>query len=169
MGKGKDCEGSNAIIAAVDKPDPRPIYIGAWGGPREVAQAIWKVKATRSEKELKASSESSASSWIACQDASHEWLMDEFPDLFIIDSRKTYQGMFRSDSCGVDENIINNHGPSAPSTLRKGHCRPGVIEGDSPAFPVPCQRESRDQRSRRSHPTQLGRAIRAQGIDEALR
>lgn len=33
VGKGKDSEASNAIIAAADKPDPRPIYIGVWGCP----------------------------------------------------------------------------------------------------------------------------------------
>ncbi len=54
IGKGMDSEASNAIIAAADEPDPRPIWIGVWGGPREVAQAIWDVKNTRSEKELKA-------------------------------------------------------------------------------------------------------------------
>jgi len=34
IGKGKDSEASNAIIAAADKPDPRPLWIGVWGGPR---------------------------------------------------------------------------------------------------------------------------------------
>jgi len=53
IGEGLDSEASNAIIAAADKPDPRPIWIGVWGGPREIAQALWKVKHTRSEEELK--------------------------------------------------------------------------------------------------------------------
>lgn len=44
IGEGMDSEASNAILAAADKPDARPIYIGVWGGPREVAQAIWTVK-----------------------------------------------------------------------------------------------------------------------------
>ena len=48
IGEGKDSEASNAIIAAADKPDPRPLWICVWGGPREVAQAIWTVKNTRS-------------------------------------------------------------------------------------------------------------------------
>lgn len=38
IGKGMDSEASKAIIAAADKPDPRPIWIGVWGGPREIAQ-----------------------------------------------------------------------------------------------------------------------------------
>ena len=94
LGEGKDSEASDAIIAAADKDDPRPLYIGVWGGPREVAQAIWKVQNTRSEKELKEFTSKLRIFLIAYQDATHGWLLDEFPDLFIIDSRKTYQGMF---------------------------------------------------------------------------
>jgi len=37
IGEGMDSEASNAIIAAVDKPDPHPVWIGVWGGPWEVA------------------------------------------------------------------------------------------------------------------------------------
>ena len=94
IGKGLDSEASNAIIAAADKPDSRPLWIGVWGGPREVAQAIWDVQHTRSEKELKAFISKLRVFLIYCQDATHEWMMNEYPDLFIIESRKTYQGMF---------------------------------------------------------------------------
>jgi hypothetical protein len=135
IGNGKDSEASNAIIAAADKSDSRPIYIGVWGGPREVAQAIWDVKNTRSEAELKAFISKLRVFLIACQDATHEWLMDEFPDLFIIESRKTYQGMFRSDSREwAEENIIKNHGPLCAIYPPKAAGGPGVIEGDTPTF-----------------------------------
>ena len=40
------------IIKAVDKDDPRPIWLTAWGGMNTIAQAIWKVKNTRSEKDF---------------------------------------------------------------------------------------------------------------------
>ena len=43
--------------------------ISVWGGPREVAQAIWKVKNTRSETELKAFIGKLRVFLIACQDA----------------------------------------------------------------------------------------------------
>ncbi|MBN2762581.1 MAG: DUF1593 domain-containing protein, partial [Bacteroidales bacterium] len=82
IGKGMDSEASKAIIAAADKPDPRPLYICVWGGPREVAQAIWDVKNTRREEELKTFIGKLRIFLIACQDATHEWLMNEFPDLF---------------------------------------------------------------------------------------
>jgi hypothetical protein len=135
IGKGMDSEASNAIIAAANKPDSRPIYIGVWGGPREVAQAIWDVRNSRSELELKAFIGKLRVFLIGCQDATHEWLMNEFPELFVIESRTTYQGMFGSDNrAWVEENIINNHGPLGaiyPPAAIAGH---GVIEGDSPAF-----------------------------------
>ncbi len=139
IGDGKDSEASNAIIAAADKLDPRPIWIGVWGGPREVAQAIWDVKRTRSEAELKAFISKLRVFLIAYQDASHGWLMDEFPDLFIVDSRKTYQGMFGgsdplSDLDWINENVRKNHGPLCDVYPHEGMGCTGVCEGDSPAF-----------------------------------
>ena len=52
VGQGKDSEGSDLIIQVVDKKDPRPVWVSVWGGANCLAQALWKVKATRSEDEL---------------------------------------------------------------------------------------------------------------------
>jgi hypothetical protein len=135
VGQGKDSEASKAIIAAADRPDTRPIYIGVWGGPRELAQAIWDVKNTRTEAETQAFLGKLRVFLIACQDASHEWLMNEFPELYIIESKKTYQGMFKVDSQEwTEENIIKNHGPLCAIYPPKAIAGPGVIEGDSPTF-----------------------------------
>lgn len=139
IGKGLDSETSNAIIAAVDKKDYRPLWIHVWGGPREVAQAIWDVKQTRSKKELDQFISKLRIFLIAYQDATHGWLMDEFPNLFIIDSRKTYQGMFGgsdpiSDLAWINENIRNNHGPLCDVYPYEGMGCTGVCEGDSPSF-----------------------------------
>ncbi|MBN1482895.1 DUF1593 domain-containing protein [candidate division KSB1 bacterium] len=139
IGEGKDSEASNAIIAAADKPDPRPLWIGVWGTPREVSQAIWRVRNDRSEEEFKAFISKLRIFLIAYQDATHGWLMDEFPDLFIIDSRKTYQGMFGgsdpiSDLDWVNEHIRNNHGPLCDIYPHEGMGCTGVCEGDSPTF-----------------------------------
>ena len=139
IGEGMDSEASNAIIAAADKPDPRPLWIGVWGGPREIAQAIWDVRNTRSEEELKEFISKLRVHLIYCQDATHEWLMNEFPELFIIESIKTYQGMFGghdsiSDLAWINENIRNNHGPLCDVYPHEGMGCTGVCEGDSPAF-----------------------------------
>ncbi len=139
IGEGLDSEASDAIIAAADKPDPRPIYIGVWGGPREVAQAIWKVKHTRSAEETKAFIAKLRIFLIACQDASHQWLMKEFPELFIIESRKTYSGIFggkhpNSNLAWVNEHVRRNHGPLGDIYPHEGMGCTGVCEGDSPTF-----------------------------------
>ncbi len=65
--------------------------------------------------------------------------MDEFPELFIIESRKTYQGFFGgsdpvSNLAWVNENIRNNHGSLCDIYPHEGMGCTGVCEGDSPAF-----------------------------------
>ena len=59
VGEGKDSKGSELIIAAADRNDPRPVWVQFWGGGNNLAQAIWKVKRTRSEAE-------SPGSWASC-------------------------------------------------------------------------------------------------------
>ena len=53
IGTRKDTEGSEWIISVVDKPDPRPVDISIWGGPADLAQALWKVRDQRSQSELR--------------------------------------------------------------------------------------------------------------------
>lgn len=136
IGEGRDCEASEAIIAAADKDDPRPIYIGVWGGSRDIAQAIWKVKNTRTQEEYEAFISKLRIFLIHCQDATNQYLMDT-PDLFVVWSRYTYQGMFGVDDIDwVHENIKNSHGPLCavyPDFNYKNEPA-GVVEGDSPSF-----------------------------------
>ena len=135
IGEGKDSEASEAIIAVVDKPDSRPVWICVWGGPREVAQAVWKIRNTRSKVELDVFVGKLRIFLIACQDATHTWLMENFPDLFIIESRVTYQGMFGAgDQTWAFQNIIHDHGPLGAIYPPEAMSGPGVIEGDSPSF-----------------------------------
>jgi hypothetical protein len=139
IGEGKDSEGSDALIAIVDKLDSRPIYIGVWGDCSVVAQAVWKVEHTRSNAEVEAFLSKLRIHQIATQDGTIGWLRDNFPKLFIIHSHKTYQGMFggsdpTSDLAWVNENIRKNHGPLCDVYPHEGMGCTGVCEGDSPAF-----------------------------------
>ncbi len=138
IGSGLSSEGSNAIIATADKPDSRPLWIGVAGGGREVAQAIWDVRNTRSEAEAAEFISKLRVFLIACQDGTHDYLMD-VPGLFVIESRNTYNAFFcdGSSNCNTDwvnNNIINNHGPLGAIYPPKGCCINGVQEGDTPAF-----------------------------------
>lgn len=138
IGEGKQSEASEAIIEIVDRPDPRPVYVGVWGGPREIAQAIWNVQQTRTEQELDAFISKLRVFLITCQDATHTWLMNNFPNLFIIDSR-VYSAFFcdggsNCDQQWVETNLRSGHGPLGAVYPPAGSAVHGVMEGDSPSF-----------------------------------
>ncbi len=141
IGKGMDSKASDAIIRIIDKPDPRPVWVLVWGGPREIAQAIWKVQHMRSHVELERFIGKLRIYMIDKQDGSAQWLIDNFPNLFIIDSETTWFGMFAQDSKLGDLNWINKHirhghGPLGAAYPSSGNDprNPGQKEGDSPSF-----------------------------------
>ncbi len=145
IGKGMDNEASNAIIKIVDKPNPRPVWFCFWGGSRELAQAIWKVRATRSASDLKAFLSKIRIYMIGKQDVTAQWLLDNFPNLFVILSEKNYEGMFWSASGSdttlanltwIDKHIRKGHGPLGAVYPKSGYdpTYPGQKEGDSPSF-----------------------------------
>jgi hypothetical protein len=139
IGTGKDSEASAAIIKIVDKPDLRPVWFCVWGDCANIAQAIWKVQNTRSPGELRIFLSKIRIHQIARQDETIDWLLKSFPDLFIIYSKTTYQGMFGgadlvSNLAWVETNIRRNHGPLGAVYPPAGMGSPGVCEGDSPSF-----------------------------------
>ena len=139
IGEGKDSEASNALISIVDKPDARPVYISIWGDCSVVAQAIWKVKQSRSDAEFEQFIDKLRIHQIATQDGTIGWLREQFPKLFVIHSETTYFGMFGdrdliSNLDWVNQNIRHNHGPLCELYPHEGVGCTGVCEGDSPAF-----------------------------------
>lgn len=75
------------------------------------------------------------------QDGSGQWLLDNFPNLFVIVSQKTYGGMFAQKSPvgnleWLNANIRKNHGPLGAIYPRSGFNpeSPGMQEGDTPTF-----------------------------------
>lgn len=146
LGEGRDSEASDAIIRIVDRPDPRPVWVCVWGGSCEVAQAIWKVQKTRSPAELDRFLSRLRIYLIGLgnkpgQDGSGQWLLDNFPNLFVIVSQKTYGGMFAQNSSvgnldWINVHIREGHGPLGAVYPRSGFNpnQPGMQEGDTPSF-----------------------------------
>ena len=145
LGEGKDSEASDAVIRVVDRPDPRPVWVCVWGGPREVAQAIWKVQRTRTPVELERFLNKLRLYLIAKQDGSAQWLLDNFPNLFVIVAERTYFGTFAdthgadpqlADLAWINANIRQGHGPLGAVYPPSGFnpAKPGQQEGDTPSF-----------------------------------
>jgi len=114
IGKGKDTGASMLIIEAVDRDDPRPVWVPIWGGSVELAQALWRVRNDRSEEELKKFvAKLRVYAW-GHQDATGLWIQENFPDLFYIVSTG---GVIYSappelhSKEWLDTRIRFNHGP----------------------------------------------------------
>ncbi len=84
VGEGKDSPGSDLLINVVDKEDTRPVWVTVWGGPNVLAQALWKVRKTRSTAELAKFVSKLRVYAISDQDNSGPWIRKEFPELFYI-------------------------------------------------------------------------------------
>jgi hypothetical protein len=128
VGEGKDSPGSDLIIKAIDKKDDkRPVWIAAWGGMNTVAQALWKVKNTRSKKAFEEFVRKIRIYDILGQDDAGAWISKNFPDIMYIRNIKIY-GWGPSDEW-IRENIQNckPFGDNYPN-------RVWVPEGDSPSF-----------------------------------
>ncbi|OLF70996.1 hypothetical protein AWH62_13065 [Maricaulis sp. W15] len=144
VGEGRDTSGSDAIIAALEADDPRPLWVAAWGGPNTLAQALHTLRATRSPEALARLIAKLRVYTISDQDDSGAWMRETFPDLFYIVSpggygAATWTGISQVVD-GLDNTTISNawlaehiqqgHGPF-------GAAYPDVaygMEGDTPTF-----------------------------------
>ena len=129
VGTGKDSQGSELIIASVDKDDPRPVWVMGWGGMNNVAQAIWKVRETRSQEELNKFLSKLRLYDILGQDDAGAWITKTFPNVFYIRATGVY-GWQPEKNGTYQQNDIQSHGPLGavyPDTQ-------WATEGDSPSF-----------------------------------
>ncbi len=111
--KDRSSQGANLIVRAVDKDDPRPVWLLAWGGANTIAQALWTVQETRPRQALDEFVSKIRVYDLAGQDDAGAWMAKTFPDLFIIRNVLAYKGMsfrYSSDAWdhtrGGDENVV---------------------------------------------------------------
>ena len=144
VGSGKDSEGSEWIIRELEKNDDRPLWVTVWGGPNTLAQALYKLRATRTGAEIDRLVSKLRVYTISDQDDSGPWMRKNFPKLFYIVSPGGYgAGTWRGINTvvpGIDNSTISNkwlaehiqqgHGPL-------GAAYPDVaygMEGDTPSW-----------------------------------
>ena len=144
IGEGNDSPGSELLIRLADEDDPRPIYVAAWGGANTLAQAIWRVKQTRSAEELKQFVRKFRIYTITDQDmqynmrmdraySSHMWLRREFKnDLQFIWDEGTWQ-----EQCELGKRHWQQHKENIQGKGALGNEYPTYkwgVEGDTPSF-----------------------------------
>jgi hypothetical protein len=84
LGNGKLSPGAQLIIQAVDRQDPRPVWVSVGGGANTLAEALNHVQKTRSPQALAAFISKLRVYTISDQDDTGPWMRQEFPDLFYI-------------------------------------------------------------------------------------
>ena len=144
IGEGNDSKGSELLIQLADEADERPIYVAAWGGANTLAQAIWRVKQTRSADELERFVRKFRIYTITDQDmqysmrmdraySSHMWLRKEFQDcLQFIWDEGTWQ-----EQCELGKRNWQLHKDHIQGKGALGHEYPTYkwgVEGDTPSF-----------------------------------
>ena len=140
VGAGMDSQASEWIIKVLDRDDPRPVWFSIWGGPRELAQALWKVQQTRSAQQLAAFKRKIRVHSIADQDRTAEWVKQHHPDVFWIFSRTLFRGIWKAGDqswvspAWLEKNVRTGHGPLGLLYPAKAAGKAGVKEGDTPSF-----------------------------------
>lgn len=155
VGQGKASPGSEMLVKASDREDGRPLWVSVWGGANCMAQALWKVNATRSEEAVRKFVSKLKVYSISDQDFAGQWIRNNFPEIFyIVDAsagdswleyyKATWSGIsgdrfYKNGPMIHGELVVNpwlaanireNHGPLGANYLDFDY----IMEGDTPSF-----------------------------------
>jgi hypothetical protein len=93
VGKGRQLSpGGQLLIEAIDRNDPRPVYVTIWGGANALAEALLEVREKRSSEQVKVFTSKMRVYSISDQDDAGSWIRNEFQDLSYIVSPSTPDG-----------------------------------------------------------------------------
>ena len=145
VGEGNDSPGSELIIKTLEEKDERPLWIAVWGGSNTLAQALYKIKHTKTAAEAKQLIAKLRVYTISDQDDSGIWIRNNFPGLFYIVSPGDDYGSatwiaITSFIKGIDNERISN--PWLAKNIQNGHGPLGAaypdiaygMEGDTPSW-----------------------------------
>lgn len=145
VGEGKDSEGSQWIIRALEKKDDRPLWISVWGGVNTLAQALYTLRETRPAEDVDRLISKLRVYTISDQDDSGPWIRRNFPKLFYIVTpggdygAATWTGI-NAFVPGIDNTTISNKWLA--EHIQQGHGPLGAqypdvaygMEGDTPSW-----------------------------------
>jgi hypothetical protein len=153
IGEGHDTEGSRWIVERVNAgTTEHPLNISIWGGQTDLAQALWRVRASRGPTGLAEFIRRFRVYDIADQDGIAEWLQQEFPGMYYVLSkapagRDKREATFRGMYLGGDESLtsrawidqnVRNQGPLGALYPIKTWTAPNpngcLKEGDTPSW-----------------------------------
>jgi hypothetical protein len=151
-GDGKSSDGSKAIVRAIERDDPRPLWITLWGGASTLAQALIDLRASHTPDEITKLVGRLRVSAISDQDDAGPWIRREFPSLFWVGqpSTPTSGEYYAATWTGISGDAYYRNGAGADFTtvtnewleanIRKGPLGKlypkfmFIMEGDTPSY-----------------------------------
>lgn len=145
FGEGFDTGASNQIVKIIEASD-EVVNILIWGGQRELAQALWQVRNTRSNDEVVSFSRNIRVYAIGNQDGHREWILKNFPDITYIAlgyagvrQTSTFRGMYLTGDTSLQDREwvktnVYGHGALGECYPLDGGGVKGMKEGDTPSF-----------------------------------
>ncbi len=127
VGEGKDSEGSEWIIATVDKKDPRPVWITAWSGLNTLAQALWKISQTRTKEQVDEFVRKIRVYDVLGQDDAGAWITKNYPELIYIRNKQVYGWPPSDEWIKTHVQTVGPLGALYPDRI-------WATEGDTPSF-----------------------------------
>ncbi len=118
-GAGKASAGSEALAKAIERDDPRPLWICLWGGVNTLAQALMDLRAAHSASEMDRLIARLRVSSISDQDDAGPWIRREFPTLFYVvkPSPPNSEEYYEATWTGISGDIYYRNGAGADTSL----------------------------------------------------
>jgi hypothetical protein len=152
-GEGKASAGSMALVKAIEREDPRPLWICLWGGANTLAQALIDLRAAHAPPDVDRMVARLRISSISDQDDAGPWIRREFPSLFYVVkpsppnseeySYATWTGisgdLYYRNGTGADTSLVTNEwletNIRAKGPLGKMYPKfMFIMEGDTPSY-----------------------------------
>lgn len=150
FGQGFDTGASEYIIKVIDESE-EIVHVAVWGGLRELAQALWKVKETRTQEQVVEFCRKMQVHEINDQDDHRDWITGNFPDIRFIANGfnkagawgvrelATFRGMYMTGDVSMQDGEwvrknVYGHGALSETYQLHGHGTDGMKEGDTPSF-----------------------------------
>jgi hypothetical protein len=135
--------GAELIVRAADHPDPRPLWVLAWGGANTLAEALLHARATKTPAQLDALVDKLRVYSISDQDDAGPWIRKEFPRLHYIAMPSTPDGdqYYLATWTGISGDRFYKNSPGADFTTFTAAWVNANIRSKGPLgklYPVPC-------------------------------
>jgi hypothetical protein len=143
VGTDKMSAGAEMILSAAEKPDPRPLWVLAWGGTNTLAQSLLHARATRTTAEVDAIISKLRVYSISDQDDAGPWIRREFRALHYIALPSTPDGdqYAYATWTGISGDRFYKNAPGADFTTFTDSWVNANIRSKGPLgklYPVPC-------------------------------